>query len=282
MKVWWLAVLTVAVFGASPDDACRFIGFRFARVISACEAGTCTNIHLAPDGSFHASEDGAGEVACDTALAALREILHLQVRPVRDSNPGRFHEHGDGPGYVARIHARVLPALQQLVYIGNVSIADADAAFRDCVDYSLALAARDWNRWHTLTVPYLLSSEVVVFLRAAATSILADWMMRSYLDQRGVVSALQFVLDLAALLPAEALPMQVVRGACLAVAEERPDARIRLDEPAGVVWAFEYLAAVGMRSEARSPGELLAGICFSSYVISCYQDCNSLAVSVIL
>ena len=67
----------------APNDACHFLGARFAKTGSVCSDGVCLNIGRAPDGSFSSVSKASAIVTCDAAVADVHTRTGDQLADLR-------------------------------------------------------------------------------------------------------------------------------------------------------------------------------------------------------
>ena len=214
MKAFLLISLSHVVSAShwSDDEACLFVGARFARTSSSCEHGLCTGFAETMEGKFSTIAANGAPVICAKAAQTVQIFLSETTEPVRSAKRMR-RDSGDAPELTRMLNDGVIPWFRRLGFGAEVALPAFDQALAAFELRARFLAAENPAQWHEATVPAVLSSAELVALGSLTIDIVQGQVNRSLmsaslrLSQR---SALHFYFDIAALLGRHFLKLPVL------------------------------------------------------------------------
>lgn len=174
------------------DEACHFLGARFARTVSSCDAGVCVGVTRLPSGRYSSSFAlGGSAVACGEAQLRFGEFLGAGSRWL-----------GDRQELLYESRSTVLPFLTLLAF-GSASDAEQVESLCRFEESARKVAADDMHEWRMFVAPFLLESTEIAQARQLFVFILHAAQNRPFTHGSLVPllqAGLHFYFDIAALL----------------------------------------------------------------------------------
>ena len=160
------AIAALGVSAVTPDEACNFIGMRFAGVDSSCyvewnDSGddryTCTDISESPEYGFIVASSRAELTWNDIECSRAAEI----VSNIFTGIPPATHNVTE----ILRIldEEIVRPGYTALVSLGLLSIPPLEPSLARINRALTGLAAANWTQWHTDAIVIMQSAEYASF-----------------------------------------------------------------------------------------------------------------------
>ena len=242
----WLHSAMRAVAQFSYSDACHFIGSRFARRPSICEAGFCSNISRTPSGVFVPQADAFGNITCADAQAVTTEFLDerasrsepLRIRPVTRGRTGA----------IVNLDLYVVPLLERLAFGNRVDESELLPILSYVDKRFMDQAAHEIANWRGVMAPVILASAPISRMGHRYEHIIrtADLRALTFASLRASLQmAIHFYFDLAALLGAHFVAEGFVDDALGGICGS--GARYRESEPQDGFLPFPW---IGVPSES--------------------------------
>ena len=222
-----LVVVCVALSGSlawTAQDACHFVGARFARVGSSCDAdGVCTGIRLDAYGRYCDTTESSSAVSCKEAQRDMEEFISRYGKEKRRSKRSRKNS-GVAPELLEALEKFVIPALE-LVAFGSENCGWVKMHLFGFDERCLEIVSADPSGWREVTAPTLLKSAPVAELSRLCHRISHAYIQRplSYATQRHLMqTAVQFCSDLSAVLGSGFLDFSWLERSRIALHESQP------------------------------------------------------------
>ena len=193
-------VMAVAIGSSCADgnEACHFLGSRFAHIVSTCVEGFCEELGRTQSGEFSGLDDDSSAVSCEAAELYMHAFLGEQSR----DRP--FNSTGDlADELLVYMHTFVLVDLEPL----SLGLGIASHRLKEAVivydAWTLRAAANDWQAWSAAVVPRIIASdELAAFAHACEVivrlALTGSWMQT---DQRDALrDVIRFYFDSVALM----------------------------------------------------------------------------------
>lgn len=210
MWIGWLIVLLAGVADSSitGNQACHYLGSRFAHTVSSCSQSFCVDMGRRASGMFAPFGAEFPTVSCDAAVGYMLQILADVTPAVHGSGRDSAEE------MLEFIDKSLLAELELLALGGDTSRGSFVESAGVFDAWTLQKAATDWESWSDIVVPRILASGQWLAMRnvysaLAGLLITSSWL---YVEQRRALNAaIRFHFDFVALMGHHLLPHSLVK-----------------------------------------------------------------------
>ena len=215
MRALLLHLLLVAVdaSGFTANEACHFVGSRFARSNSTCDMGVCSNLVKHPSGAYVRVDSAQPLVRCTDAQVDAATFLREQAVPARRSKR-RKKELEDSEGVITAFELNVVPVLAELAFGINVYEEIVDRALSSFDRLVMSRAAENIEIWKESTARIVVEAVRTPRMTQIYTHIIGGCIQRSLAYpalRRSLKAAVQFYFDFAAVLGSHFLTPELLQ-----------------------------------------------------------------------